>query len=285
MEEKDFVICPICNKKFKQLTLHVKRIHNLSKEEFLKLYPETKMICDTTHERKLELNREWKRRFDEEPEFHDSVVTKGRERMAKHRETINAAIRKSHELNPQKRINSGKKAAQKRLAFIRTPEGKQKLREGKLNSKEFKESHSKAAKKTLNRLWQDPKFIESRKYMKGFGVLKEFTLPNGKVVRARSKLEFEIHKQITELNLNYEYETLCIPYEYEGKEHIYHPDFYIEEYNLIIEGKIEQYQTSELNLIKCLACKNLGYNFIFYGYKEVENNLLKSFITDKERNN
>ena len=284
MKEKDFVICPICNKKFKQLSLHVRMTHNLSREEFLKLYPETKMVCDTTHERKLELNKEWKRRFDEDPEFHDSIVTKGRERMAKHRDTINAAIRKSHKLNPQKRINSGKKAAQKRLEFIRTPEGKQKLRDGKLNSKLFKETHSKAAKKTLARLWKDPEFVEARKRKKGFGLLKEYTLPNGDVVKARSKLEVEIHRQITELNISYEYETLCIPYEYEGKSHIYHPDFYIEEYNLIIEGKVEKYHTAEINIVKSEACKNLGYNFIFYGYEEIKNNLLKSFITDKGRN-
>jgi len=41
-------ICPICNAEKKNLTKHVNMLHKLSKESFLKDYPNTKMISDET---------------------------------------------------------------------------------------------------------------------------------------------------------------------------------------------------------------------------------------------
>lgn len=56
-----------------------------------------------------------------------------------------------------------------------------------------------------------------------------------------------------------------IKYEFEGKNKIHYPDFYIEKYNLIIEIKSSYYYNKHLdkNKSKMEACINLGYNYIF----------------------
>jgi hypothetical protein len=57
----------------------------------------------------------------------------------------------------------------------------------------------------------------------------------------------------------------AIKYIYDGTEHIYYPDFYNEELNLIIEIKSTHWFNEHLdkNLEKEKACKKLGYNFVF----------------------
>lgn len=56
-----------------------------------------------------------------------------------------------------------------------------------------------------------------------------------------------------------------IPYIYENKQLIYHPDFYIKKINLIIEIKSDYtYRIQEnKNLSKKMACEKLNYDFIF----------------------
>lgn len=44
----NYLICPICGCIKKILTKHIKEKHKLSKGEFLKLYPNQKLICDET---------------------------------------------------------------------------------------------------------------------------------------------------------------------------------------------------------------------------------------------
>lgn len=57
----------------------------------------------------------------------------------------------------------------------------------------------------------------------------------------------------------------CIKYDFEGKERIHYPDFYIDEYNLIIEIKSSYYYYKYLhkNISKFKKCIELGYNYLF----------------------
>ena len=54
-------------------------------------------------------------------------------------------------------------------------------------------------------------------------------------------------------------------YEYNGKEKYYHPDFFIEELNLIVEIKSDYYYDLylEKNIRKKKSCIEQGYDFIF----------------------
>lgn len=56
-----------------------------------------------------------------------------------------------------------------------------------------------------------------------------------------------------------------IKYEYENKLKYYHPDFFIEELNLIIEIKSDYYYELylEKNICKKKYCIEQGYDFIF----------------------
>lgn len=45
IENVDYVICPICFKKMEQLSYHLNKIHNLTKEEFNKKFPNQKLVC------------------------------------------------------------------------------------------------------------------------------------------------------------------------------------------------------------------------------------------------
>jgi hypothetical protein len=58
---------------------------------------------------------------------------------------------------------------------------------------------------------------------------------------------------------------LPITYIFEDKTHIYYPDFFIKELNLIIEIKSDRWYNKdlEMNLEKEKTCKKVGYNYLF----------------------
>jgi len=58
-------------------------------------------------------------------------------------------------------------------------------------------------------------------------------------------------------------------YEFEGQKRRYYPDVYIPHQNRIIEvkSKFTFENNKEINLLKSLACKDLGYNFEFRIYE------------------
>jgi hypothetical protein len=74
-----------------------------------------------------------------------------------------------------------------------------------------------------------------------------------------------------------------IKYKYRNKSKYYHPDFFVEELNLIIEVKSDYYYNLHLekNLCKQQNCIEQGYNFIFIinkDYTEFLNKIKKSSL-------
>jgi hypothetical protein len=68
-----------------------------------------------------------------------------------------------------------------------------------------------------------------------------------------------------------------IKYIFEGNEHHYYPDFYIEEFNIICEIKSDYYYTldEQRNICKKIYTEKSGYNFIFIinkNYDELKKN-------------
>lgn len=117
--------------------------------------------------------------------------------------------------------------------------------------------------------------------LKNFGVKSPLQNRN---VFMKSKLSSnQIHKYKEYDNLtyqgSYEYDFLnkysdiikienpnfVIQYEYEKLQHKYHPDFFIDKYNLIIEIKSEYTYNKEIdkNLAKKKFCIDQGYEFLF----------------------
>lgn len=46
VEGVDYVVCAICGRRFINLPIHLSRAHNISKEEYLKRYPGSLLMCD-----------------------------------------------------------------------------------------------------------------------------------------------------------------------------------------------------------------------------------------------
>lgn len=57
----------------------------------------------------------------------------------------------------------------------------------------------------------------------------------------------------------------AVKYDFEGKQKLHYPDFFIEKYNLIVEIKSSYYYNLflEKNIAKKKTCINLGYNYLF----------------------
>ena len=91
---------------------------------------------------------------------------------------------------------------------------------------------------------------------------------DGVSFKFRSKLEVLFARLLIESGFSFEYETLRIPYKDSNNEkHTYIPDFYLREYNLVIEikdkGNLNNKSRPYKNITeKEEATKEAGYNYI-----------------------
>ena len=92
----------------------------------------------------------------------------------------------------------------------------------------------------------------------------------------RSVPEIWIAETLEELKINWEYESLRILYVFENKQHIYVPDFYLKDYNLVIEFKGYNFIEEHVQECKEYYTKKAGYNYSLVMYKP--KNELVSYI-------
>jgi len=124
-------------------------------------------------------------------------------------------------------------------------------------------------------LHNDDKYADSRAkiYKNRHGIKKKFIRSDGRVINCRSFLEWKICLFLDSNNFNYEYETLEIRYfnDYDKKYKMYIPDFYLPDYNLIIEGKYSNETEYESVISKMNAAIDKGYKYMF-----VDEDLIKN---------
>ncbi len=77
----------------------------------------------------------------------------------------------------------------------------------------------------------------------------------------RSKLEIKAAEYFFENGFEFEYESLFIPYNHMGRKRNYIPDFYLPNYNLIVEVKSEYTYKEDIDTTKMQSTKSLGYYF------------------------
>jgi len=101
---------------------------------------------------------------------------------------------------------------------------------------------------------------------------------DGKTISLRSSYEFVIARILDEHEIEYEYETLEIPYKYKNRTRKYIPDFYLPKYNLICEAKNPFFLKIHAKQIKAKtnAAKKLKYNFVLIS--EIKGLELKDII-------
>lgn len=169
--------------------------------------------------------------------------------------------------------------------------------ENVFQNEEIKEKikHTNMERYGVEYIMQNPNLLEKSRQtnLKNLGV--EWPTQNRKVfekakislykigfykgIRYQASYELDFLKKCDELNiLNLISKDISIPYILNEEQHVYHPDYYLEKYNLIIEIKsCYWYEIHKEDVdMKEQACKELEYNYLMILDKNYE--LFKKII-------
>ena len=103
-------------------------------------------------------------------------------------------------------------------------------------------------------------------------IIKFYSNINDKTYWLASEIELFLITLLEELKINYQYESLIVYYEWQGKILAHIPDFYLPDYNLIIETKDDTYlKKTNATFPKRDACLKAGYKYRFILQSEFDN--------------
>ena len=240
--------CPICGKyNMKQLTQHITDIHKITKDEFLLQYPNTKLWIDEISVRcskaqsiGLQTVRE---NIAKDPHYYDESYVQ----RANNRDYTEIAdkVRKT-------RLERG--------------------------------SNEKMSER-VKLLWQNEDYrnmqVEKAKKQHKQGLTKIIMEKSGKkrynitlgseTYHMRSTWEVKVATDLYERHIKFKYEPFAIPYKYNEVTKLYYPDFYLEDYNIIIEVKPLRLCENEVVIAKKNACLEQGYKFMFITDIDIDN--------------
>lgn len=237
------VACPICNREFRVITMtHLKTHGYINKDDFYKDYPDAQLVSKEYEEANKELR--------------SKILTdlnKSAEQRAK-------ASKHAKELNKD--------------TYRQSIKGKQGW------TPERRKDQSNLMKKIADEVNNSPEYSEYRDrrfHGLSYGKRIPYMTKDGRSLTLRSFLECRVCKFLELNNYQFSYEDIIIPYEADGKMHRYYPDFYLKDYNLLIEVKPEEAQKDVYVQLKKDAAIAHGYNFIFVSNKDLTNypNLIK----------
>lgn len=242
--------CPICKKYFKHINnMHLKK-HNLTTEQFKSLYPNYNTCSKEFSEKRSAANK--------------------------------IQMLKIHKKNPKERyvnVGIGRKKAWDNCSEERRKEIGLKAtecwRKYDLNEENKRKKYKKVSK-SLKKYYKnlDPK--EKEKILKNslfkirkHGGAKIETNINGKIIKFRSIPEIWIAEFLEQSGFSWEYETLKIDYlDKNNNMHIYIPDFYIKDYNLVLEFKGKNFLEEDIEIYKKYYTEKAGFNYILLMYQE-----------------
>jgi len=287
--------CLICGKKCHRMASHVRNSHNISKTEYLVLFPNAKMNSDERKAVQEEVNQKM------------SIIQNNNQIL--YGKEINEKISKSQlkrfeNLSEEKRV----------LLSLKATERNKKRRNNKILDEQFKKKCSVASLKYWNNITSEQKqkridllvnywkswynslsFNEQKNYRKNSVNKKQqlntIVLGN-KFYKFKSKFEKFVAEFLYIHNIKFEYEYLKIRYVHNNiiKNHI--PDFYLPEFNSIIECKAffkihKNYNIEEAKLLqkdKEIAILNNNYKYFLILYERNTLSLLKKlyYILDNE---
>jgi len=291
------IICPLCSKSFDRFKKHIVYGHKLDWNKFLDehgFYPicSEEFSCtmrkvgakadkEKIHEGLIKAfsSSEFKRkkaeatkRQWEDPQFKKLMVLTGK-RTFLEKLKDNPRWVKTGESNALKQyltdMHNGKH-----------PEAFQKMIAGR-NAY----NHSPQCIEKLNQHWKDPEKIEKareRTKRNNRGTMLIYSKADGLEIKLRSKLESKIAKELDNLKISWEYEKIIIPYTFNDKIHHYITDFYLPQYNYILEVKPKFAQNEEIVLAKKKASEDLGYSFSFISCPEELSEIFEEGVTTIE---
>lgn len=319
MENVDFVICQICFEKKLRLTSNHFKMHNLTTQEYKKLFPNAKVICENARKSyskgaikylskksKEELSilgkkraqkwwKKYKNSSEEYQEDYKKKLSKSISKTIQHKIVNNPEKVKEENFNrSQARLKIFEENAEKMKAICQ--KGGYNLWHNltSLQKKKKIQNMVEANKKYFSNLSLEDKF---EKIKNNFSPTKKTVLSiNNENIYFRSKFEAFIYSYLTDNEIEVKYEPFLIEL-INTKYHKYHLiDFYIPSLNLILEAKslydrkLSKNEVIESVNIKKEEALRLGYQYeiIWYSNKNFKiekqiDNILKNFINDIDK--
>lgn len=277
MENEKYVICKICGKRGRNLSLHIKKKHNLTKHEYEEKY-KSSVICGELHKSMSDRGKEWNKRLNSDPELSEKCK-KARQQAIKLPQ-----VRSAQRDYMRKWLNSkeGKEWNRKNMKYTKQLYGGEEAfqalaTEGKKQSKLFHDVHSKIATELMVKLHQNKEW-EKQLVKKAFdGSKKSYIDIEGNEVYLRSSYELTLHNYLISNKITHSYESVQISYTLDsGKVHTYIPDFYLPEKNILLEVKPKTYVNNKINQIKHNASIEAGFIHLFVTEKQLKD--LNSFF-------
>lgn len=303
----NLVFCPICGQTMKWITTnHLKFKHGISGEEFRRMYPNFQRCSDSVLDNKRELVRimnqankssdKWlNSRWSEENRQAQSEKFKElRQKMeldpyfVESRNSISSKIMQDYWIRYYK-----DKEFQHSQKALRSERMKQLWKDPKFRER-YHDQYSKgrvARSRAMRLRWKDPEYQEfirqvllnswkDPEYRKNQAKYTDLRLNANKYRRyeycsdshkliLKSSYEVKCAEFLDYFNFDYDYENLRIMYSVGNESHTYIPDFYLPQFNLILEVK-PKYLISDLyNQAKMIACELSGYTFMFVTEEEL----------------
>ena len=290
-QDNSFVICPICNKSFKIITnSHVKR-HGMDMTCFRETYPNCILESESS---KLKKSKSAENAWGSEK--RNNILSGLRSEESK-RKMSEASVRNwgNDELR-EKRVKTMREVANTEESKIKfsnnsketwkNEEFRRKRVEGirkSVRSKEYRDRMSRIS----TEMWKDEE--HPKKVLEGYrnSYYKKSFKYNSKLlgeINLRSSYEVTVCEYLDELNVNYEYESIRFDYYFEGKYHSYYPDFYLKDYDLILEVKPEALENDKRVLAKYNAVVNSGKKIYFVDERNIKDlTIFKDYLSQLQR--
>jgi predicted transcriptional regulator len=285
IENVDYVVCQICGKHFLELNAsHIKRKHHISYNKYLETYPDAKLRCDnsTNNYKKYNKNKQIEGKIKDIDYIECPICGKILKRLDTHLiDKHNMHLDEFKKMYPNIK-NVCEKSKEKRSLAV--SKSRHKLYSNPETSEKFKNISRKGAKNLWNNLSDNDK-IEKMENMrqkwkvkynklstkdrakllnKKYSYKKIEKMINNKKYIFRSKFELNTAIILADLGIEFEHESFTVPIK-NGHYHLI--DFYIKQFNLIIECKSSYnrrknlYQILDDVITKKKCSENIGYNY------------------------
>jgi len=228
--------------------------HNLTTEQFKKLYPDT-ILCSEEFSKK--------RSAANQKQMKTIHKTRSKEYLEKRYKNVGVGRKIAwNNCSEERRREIGLKATQCWRDYNLNEENKRKKYSKISNS--LKEYYANLDPDEKEKILKNSLY----KIRKHGGAKIEANI-SGKLIKFRSVPEIWIAEFLEQNDLNWEYETLQIDYLDKNKQkHIYIPDFYITNYNLVLEFKGKHFLDKEIEECKKYYTKKIGYNYFLLMYQK-----------------
>lgn len=288
----DYVICPLCGRKFEILTSkHMAKYHRMRMTEFKRLYPDAPLLSEKyIEERSKKRSRQQKdfmEKLRSDPEKLSAYMRNiraggGRKHKAKkhyadmefedtHAKNVDIDNPDTYVICP---LCNGKFSKiieyhLKNIHDMTMDEFVEKYPDHPIKSKRCIENVSQGRRNFWRNLSDEDRTKYARQALDNMGNKNLVTtLSDGKTYRFKAKWEIYVAEFFIENGIEFEYEKPFTYLDSEGKEHTYFADFTLPAYNLVIETKGQVWLDTfeEISKRKEESVRKAGFEFTYLMY-------------------